>query len=115
MGNRICTFLGIVFFSLDLCIFHSDVGSKVVFQKCQVMATSLVYCFRYSWYNWGAPQCLDYWSSCDLRGKMGEGDMESDKSMVMEDECVVFIQNLDGRLVLIFIRVGDFGLYQMNF
>lgn len=37
---------------------------------------------------------------------MGEGDMESDKSMVMEDECVVFIQNLDGRLVLIFIRVG---------
>ena len=32
--------------------------------------------------------------------------MEDDRGMIMEDECVVHIQNLGGSLVLIFIRVG---------
>ena len=39
-------------------------------------------------------------------GKMGEGEMEDDRGMVMEDECMIHIQNIGGSLVLIFIREG---------
>ena len=39
-------------------------------------------------------------------GKMGESEMEDNRDMVVEDECVVCIQNLGGSLVLIFIRAS---------
>ena len=39
-------------------------------------------------------------------GKMGEVEVEDDRGLVMEDECMIHIQNLGGRLVLIFIRAG---------
>ena len=53
-----------------------------------------------------APQTPDGWISCNIRGKIGEGEIEDDRGMVMEVERVVRIQNLGGRLVLIFIRAG---------
>ena len=37
---------------------------------------------------------------------MGECEMEDNRDMVVEDECVVCIQNLGGSLVLIFIRAS---------
>lgn len=43
---------------------------------------------------------------CRYREKMGEGEMENDRGMVTEVEYVVFIRNLGGRLVLIFIMAG---------
>ena len=46
MWDRICIFIGIVIFIPDLYIFHSNVGSEVVFQNCQVMVTSLGCCCR---------------------------------------------------------------------
>lgn len=46
MWDRICIFIGIVIFIPDLYIFHSNVGSEVVSQNCQVMVTSLGCCCR---------------------------------------------------------------------
>ena len=37
---------------------------------------------------------------------MVEGEIEDCRGMVMEDECVVYIQNLVGRLVLVFVGLG---------
>ena len=94
-------FFGIViFFSPDVYIFHSGGGSEFVFQNCHVMVTSLGCCCSY---KEGAPQSVTFWSSCNVRGKMGEGEMEDDIDMIMEVKFVVCIQNLGGRLVLISI------------
>ena len=49
-----------------------------MFQNRQVMVTSLGYC----WYNGGAPQ------------KMGAGEMEDDRGIIIKDECEVDMQNL---------------------
>lgn len=35
-----------------------------------------------------------------------DGEMDDDRAIVMEVECVVCMLNLDGRLVFIFIRAG---------
>ena len=37
---------------------------------------------------------------------MDEGEIKNDNDMFMEDECVVCIRNLGGKLVLIFIMAG---------
>ena len=37
---------------------------------------------------------------------MGAGEMEDDRGMVIEDECEVGTQNLDGKLMLMLIREG---------
>ena len=71
-----------------------------MFQNCHVMVTSLGCCCSY---KEGAPQSVTFWSSCNVRGKMGEGEMEDDIDMIMEVTFVVCIQNLGGRLVLISI------------
>ena len=40
---------------------------------------------------------------------MREGDVEDERSMVMEFECMVCIQNLGGRQMLRFMRAGLCG------
>ena len=57
-------------------------------------------------YSRGAPQSPNCQSSCNVLEKMDQGEMEDDRGMIVEDECVVCIRNLFGRLVLIFIRAG---------
>ena len=101
MWDRICTFIGIVIFTPDVYIFYSDAGSEVVFRNRQVMVTSFG-CYS----SGGASKSPDCWGSCNVQGKTGEGEMENDRGMVMVDECVVYIRNLGGRLVLIFTRAG---------
>lgn len=49
------------------------------------------------------PDCLN---SHNIQDKIGECEVEDDKGMVMEDECVICVQTLSGRLVLISIRAG---------
>ena len=50
----------------------------------------------------GAP----HQSSCNVWGKMGEGEMEDDRGIFIGDECEVDMQNLGGRLVLMLMRAG---------
>ena len=101
-GTESVFFLASLFSSPDVHIFHIGAGSKIVFQNRQVVVTSL-YC-RYS--ESTPARSLDCWSSCNLWGKMSEDEMEDDRGMVMEVECVVCTQNLGGKLVLIFIIAG---------
>ena len=39
------------------------------------------------------PDCLN---SCNIQDKKGECEVEDDKGMVMEDECVICVQTLSG-------------------
>ena len=57
--------------------------------KRQVIVTSLGYCCRQS----GRPPSPDCWSSCNVRGKMGEDE----KGMVIEVEDMVCVQNVGGK------------------
>lgn len=60
-----------------------------MFQNRQVMVNSLGYC----WYSGGPTQRLDSWSSCNVRGKIGVGEIEDGRGIVIENECVVGMQN----------------------
>ena len=65
----------------------------VMCQNRQVIIISLGYC----WYSGGASQSPDCWS-CNVRGKMGAGEMEGDSGIVIEDVCEDGTQNLGGGL-----------------
>ena len=71
-------------------------------QNRQVIVISFGCC----WYSGGAPQSPDFWSSCNVRGKMGAGRMEGDNGIVIEDVCGCDMQNLAERLVLMLMRPG---------
>ena len=66
--------------------------------KRQVIVISLGCCCRHSV---GAPQSSDYWSSCNVQGKIVEGEMDDDRGMVKEVEGT---QNLGGREMLSCMR-----------
>ena len=71
-----------------------------MFQNRREMITFLgCCCCRYSA---GAPPE----PHCNVRGKMGAGEMEDNRGIVMEGECVVGVQNLGGRLLLMLLRAG---------
>ena len=75
------------FFKFFKFIFSFDVCSLNVeclgLQKHQVMVTSFGYC-RVD--GRGAPQSPNRWRPSKVRGKMGEGEMEDDRGIVMEEE-----------------------------
>ena len=55
----------------------------------------------------GAPHhSPDCQSSCNVRKKMGVGETEDDRGIVIEDECELGTQNLGGRLVLMLMSTG---------
>lgn len=83
-------FIGIDIFSPD-----------VYFQNHQVMVTSFGCCCRYSR---GAPRVLIIGVPATCKRKWVRVEMEDGRGMVMEDESVVCIGNLSGRLVLILNR-----------
>ena len=60
------------------------------------------------WHSGGNTQSPDCWSSCNALGKMGAGEMEDDRGIVVGDECEVDKQNLGGRRVLILMRKNIF-------
>ena len=67
--------------------------------KRQVIVISLgCCCCRHSV---GAPQSSHYWSSCNVQGKIVEGEMDDDRGMVKEVEGT---QNLGGREMLSCMR-----------
>ena len=82
-GNRSCIylwfyhFLLFLFFYFVLCIFY--------FVFCIVVVTSLGHCCRHSG---GFSQSLDFWSSCNVRGKIREVEVDDDKGMVNDVESV---------------------------
>ena len=47
----------------------------------------IVTSFGCCWYSGGAPQSPDCWSSCNIWGKTGVGQMEGDSGIVIEDVC----------------------------
>lgn len=51
-------------------------------------------------------QSPDYCSSSNVQGKMGKGEMEDDRGMVIEVEGMVFVRNLGMRQILKFMRAG---------
>ena len=63
-------------------------------------------CFGSCWYSESIPKILDCWSSCNVREKMGAGEMASDSGIVMEYVCEEGIQNLGGRPVSMLMRTG---------
>ena len=73
------------FFYFTLCIYDGGL------QKRQVIVTSLGGCCRHSG---RVPHSPDFWSSCNVRGKMREEEVDDDKGMVND---VQGVQNLGGR------------------
>ena len=71
-------------------------------QNRQVIVTSFGCC----WYSGGAPQSPDCWSSCNVWGENGCGGMEVDSGIVIEDVCGYDMQNLGGRMVFMFMKLG---------
>ena len=57
---------------------------------------------RCCWPGKRIPQSTDYWSSCNIRGKMRKGEEDDDKGMVSDVESV---PSLGGREMLSSIRV----------
>ena len=84
----------IFYFYFILCILDGGL------QKRHVTVTSLGRCCRHSG---GALQSPDCWSSCSVRGKMREGEVDYDKGMVND---VKGVQNLGGREILSCMRKG---------
>ena len=79
-------FIGIDIFSPD-----------VYFQNHQVVVTSFGCSCGYSR---GALRVLIVGVPTTCKGKWVRVEMEDGRGMVMEDECVVCIRNLSGRLIL---------------
>ena len=50
------------------------------------MVTFFDCCCRYSGGSTQSPNC---WNSCNMQREMGEGDIDDDRHIVMEDESVV--------------------------
>ena len=66
----------------------------------------MVTSFGSCWYIGGIPKSLDWWSSCNVREKMGAGEMAGDSGIVTEYVCEEGIQNLGGRPVSMLMRTG---------
>ena len=62
------------------------------FQNCQVMVTSFGWCCCSS----ETPPSPGCWSSCNVRGNIGAGEMEGDSGIFMEEICGNDMQNLGG-------------------
>ena len=88
-------YLFIYLFIFILCILDGGL------QKHQVIVTSLGrYCRR----SGGVPQSPDCWSSCNVREKMREGEVDDGKGRVKDVEGV---HNLGGREMLSCMKEGS--------
>ena len=54
----------------------------------------------------GVGQSPDYWSSCNVQGKMAVRGMEGCSGIVMDDVCEDGLRNLGGSLFLMLLRAG---------